>query len=90
MFFFFDSLTGRNGENQTLIWSKWGNRWLHYPKYKQEVDWEDWEKRFEALVAPVRGFYGVSYDEEVKIFKDYIAPTDLTVKIKGQFDNSNI
>ena len=29
-----------------------------------------------------RGFYGVSYDEEVKIFKDYIAPTDLTVKIK--------
>ena len=56
--------------------------WLHCPKDKQEVDWEDWEKRFEALVAPDRGFYGVSYDEEVKIFKDYIAPTDLTVKIK--------
>ena len=28
------------------------------------------------------GFYWVSYDEEVKIFEDYIAPTDLTVKIK--------
>ena len=56
--------------------------WLHCPKAKQEVDWEDWEKRFEALVAQVRGFNGVSYDEEVEIFKDYIAPTDLTVKIK--------
>ena len=56
--------------------------WLYCPKDKQEVDWVDWEKRFKALVAPVRGFYGVSYDEEVKIFKDYIAPTDLTVKIK--------
>ena len=42
--------------------------------------WDDWEKRFQALTAPIRGFYGVSYEEETKMFKEYIAPTDLSVK----------
>ena len=54
--------------------------WLHCSKDKKEVDWDDWEKRFQALTAPISGFYGVSYDEETKMFKEYIAPTDLTVK----------
>ena len=55
-------------------------------KDKKEVDWDDWEKRFQALTAPIRGFYGVSYDEETKMFKEYIAPTDLTVKTLTWFD----
>ena len=32
--------------------------WLNCPKDKQEVDWEDWEKRLEALVAQSEDFTG--------------------------------
>ena len=76
------------GKIRILIWSNGGNciligkRYCFFNRKTGKRFLKLFTLLFEALVAPDRGFYGVSYDEEVKIFKDYIAPTDLTVKIK--------
>lgn len=55
--------------------------WAHCTKDKNEIHWDDWEKRFEKIVAQERGFYGLNYKKPTKLFEEYLED-ELTVSLK--------
>ena len=52
---------------------------LHCPLDKNDIDWDEFEKRFQRVTAPKRGFY--EKQNASAAYGKYTKPTDLTVSL---------